>query len=387
MFRRTWFRAALVLTILASLVAAPLFVSAQAENGITSPAEGATISGAATVTGYADDPNFLRWELFVYPGGNDTARIWLASGSTAGEFSVDVDTTRFPDGDHALALRVVTNPRQNYTEYLTNITLANAGAPAAAPAPAAPAEEEAEEEAPAAAAPAPAPAPATANGLALTDGATVSGTVDVTGYADRDNFKRWDLFVLPGGADSAKIWVASGDTPGEFTVTLDTTQFPDGDHAFSLRIVESVRSNYDEYITNFTLANAGAPAAAPVAPAEEEAEEAEEAPAAAAPAPAPAPVTANGLALADGATVSGTVDVTGYADDPNFLRWDLFILPGGSDSGKIWVASGSTPGEFTVTLDTTQFPNGEHVFSLRVVTNPRQNYTEYNTDFVVANAE
>jgi hypothetical protein len=49
MFRKTWFRAALVLTILASLVAAPLYVSAQAENGITSPADGATISGTVTL--------------------------------------------------------------------------------------------------------------------------------------------------------------------------------------------------------------------------------------------------------------------------------------------------------------------------------------------------
>jgi hypothetical protein len=388
MFRKTWFRAALVLTILASLLAAPLLVSAQTDNGITAPTEGATISGTATVTGYASDPNFLRWDMFVLPGGDDNAKIWVASSSTEGEFSVDLDTTIFPDGDHALSLRVVKAPRQNYDEYITNFTLANAGAPA--PAPAAPVveeEEEAEEaEAPAAAAPAPA-APVTENGLALADGATVSGVVDVTGYADRDNFKRWDLFVLPGGSDSGKIWVASGDTPGEFTVTLDTTKFPDGDHAFSLRVVESVRSNYDEYITNFTLANAGAPAAAPApaAPVEEEAEEAEEAPAAAA--PAPAPTMANGLDLTDGATVSGTVDVTGYADDPNFLRWDLFVLPGGNDSAKIWVATGNTPGEFTVTLDTTQFPNGEHAFSLRVVTSPRQNYTEYITNFVLANAE
>jgi hypothetical protein len=96
---------------------------------------------------------------------------------------------------------------------------------------------------------------------------------------------------------------------------------------------------------------------------------------------------ANGLALKDGATVSGTVDVTGYADDPNFKRWDLFILPGGDDSAKIWVASGDTAGEFTVSLDTTKYPDGEHVFSLRVVTNPRQDYNEYTTAFVVANAE
>jgi len=387
MFRNKWLRMVLVLTILASLVATPLLVSAQTENGITSPADGATVSGAVTITGYADDANFLRWDLFVFPGGNDSGKLWVASGSTAGEFSVDLDTTKYPDGEHALGLRVVTSPRQNYTEYVTPFTIANAGAPAAAPAPAAPVEEEVEAPIAAAPAPAPAPAPVTANGLALADGATVSGTVDVTGYADRENFKRWDLFVLPGGADSGKIWVASGDTPGEFTVTLDTTKFPDGDHAFSLRIVESVKSNYDEYMTNFTLANAEAPAAAPEVEAEEAVVEEAAVEEAEAPAAAVAAAPANGLDLEDGATVSGTVDVTGYADRENFKRWDLFILPGGSDSGKIWVASGSTAGEFSVTLDTTKFPNGEHAFSLRVVESVRSNYDEYNTNFVVANAE
>jgi hypothetical protein len=392
MFRNKWLRMVLVLTVLASLVATPLLVSAQTENGITAPADDATVSGTATVTGYADDPNFLRWDLFVLPGGDDSGKIWVASGSTAGEFSVDLDTTKFPDGDHAFSLRVVKSPRQDYDEYITNFTLANAGAPAAAPevdAEEAVVEEAVVEEAEAPAAAAEAEA-APSNGLDLEDGATVSGTVDVTGYADRENFKRWDLFVLPGGADSGKIWVASGDEAGEFTVTLDTTKFPDGDHAFSLRVVESVKSNYDEYTTNFTLANAEAPDAAPAVEeaeaeaeveAEAETEEVVEAPVAAAPA------MVNGLALADGATVSGTVDVTGYADDPNFLRWDLFVLPGGDDSARIWVASGDEAGEFTVTLDTTQFPDGEHAFSLRVVTNPRQDYTEYVTNFVLANAE
>ena len=41
---------------------------------------------------------------------------------------------------------------------------------------------------------------------------------------------------------------------------MDTTQYPDGDHAFSLRLVKA-DSNYDEQIVNFTIANAGAPAA------------------------------------------------------------------------------------------------------------------------------
>ncbi len=380
MFRKTWFRAALALTILASLVVAPLFVSAQTENGITSPAEGASVSGTVTVTGYADDPNFLRWDLFVLPGGSDSGKIWVASGDTAGEFSVTLDTTQYPDGDHALSLRVVTSPRQNYTEYITNFTIANEAAPAAAPAPATPAATTA----PAA----PAAAAAAVSSVALPSAdVTVAGTVAVSGNSSEDG-ARWELLLFPNGniEDSNKVWLAGATGGGDFSYELDTTKYPDGTHALVVRTVNA-DSNYTDSVTSVTFANAGAPAAAPApaAPAEEEAA-AEEVAAPAAPAPAPV-ARENGLALADGATVSGTVEVTGYADDPNFLRWDLFIFPGGNESAKIWVASGNTAGEFSVTLDTTQYPNGEHVFSLRVVTSPRQNYTEYLTNFVVANPE
>ena len=68
------------------------------------------------------------------------------------------------------------------------------------------------------------------------------------------DYVRWDLFILPGGNDSGKIWVASGDQAGEATLSLDTTQYPNGEHAFSLRLVKA-DSNYDEQIVKFTIAN------------------------------------------------------------------------------------------------------------------------------------
>lgn len=393
MFRKNWFRAVIMLTVLASLLVAPLLVSAQQENGFTNVSDGATISGTVDVEGYADDPNFLRWDLFVFPGGDDNSKIWVASGDEAGEFSVSLDTTIFPDGDHALALRVVKSPAQNYDEYVVNFTLANAeAAPAEEAAVAeeevAPAEEEAapaeEEAAPAEEAAAP------VNGFDAEDGIEVSGTVTVTGYADTAGFVKWQLDVIPFGDAGDAIFAAYGEDAGEFSYALDTTQFPDGDHQLRLRVVNDT-GNYDEYFVDVTVANGEA---APAEEIEVEAAETMTATVEAAEAEAPAAVEAeaaeartNGLDLEDGATVSGTVDVTGYAADPNFLRWDLFVLPGGDDSAKIWVASGDEAGEFTVTLDTTQFPDGEHAFSLRVVTSPRQNYTEYITNFVLANAE
>ncbi|MCB0003086.1 MAG: hypothetical protein KDH86_11095, partial [Anaerolineae bacterium] len=100
------------------------------------------------------------------------------------------------------------------------------------------------------------------NGLNVEEGAVVSGTVDLTGYAAAPNFAKWDLFVLPGGDDSAKIWLDSGTDQGEFTVTVDTTQFPDGDHVLSLRVVDATTGNYSEYLVPFTIANTEAAPAA-----------------------------------------------------------------------------------------------------------------------------
>ena len=94
-----------------------------------------------------------------------------------------------------------------------------------------------------------------ANGLtSLKDGAKVSGTAEIKGYANDPKFQKWQLDVLPGGNPNAAIFLAVGDKPGDFNYTVDTTKFPSGDHALRLRVVRS-DSNYDEYITKFGIAN------------------------------------------------------------------------------------------------------------------------------------
>jgi len=104
------------------------------------------------------------------------------------------------------------------------------------------------------------------------DGATVSGTVEVTAVFPGSPYVRWDLFILPGGNDDLKKGFATGDEVGEATFSLDTTQFPDGEHALSLRLVKA-DSNYDEQIVNFTIDNSGAAAeTAPTAAATEAAD-------------------------------------------------------------------------------------------------------------------
>ena len=106
--------------------------------------------------------------------------------------------------------------------------------------------------------PAAAAAPKTAamaNGITnLKDGTKVSGTAEIKGYANDPKFQKWQLDVLPGGDANAAISLAVGNNPGEFSYTVDTTKFPNGDHALRLRVVRA-DSNYDEYVTKFSIAN------------------------------------------------------------------------------------------------------------------------------------
>jgi len=112
---------ALVAVLLLSL---PLAAGAQMANGFTNLPDGATIRGTVEVQGYASDPNFQKWQLDVLPGGDANAAIFVALGEQAGEFSYTLDTTAFPNGDHALRLRVVRTDG-NYDEYIARFTLAN----------------------------------------------------------------------------------------------------------------------------------------------------------------------------------------------------------------------------------------------------------------------
>jgi hypothetical protein len=98
-------------------------------------------------------------------------------------------------------------------------------------------------------------AAAMANGFSnLKDGATVSGEVELKGYAADPNFAKWQLDVLPGGDANAAIFLGLGETPGEFSYKVGTTAFPNGEHALRLRVVRG-DGNYDEFITKFVIAN------------------------------------------------------------------------------------------------------------------------------------
>jgi uncharacterized surface protein with fasciclin (FAS1) repeats len=374
-----WFRTILLTLLIVALVL-PVAAGAQEEFGLLSPADGATISGTVDVTANFPGSPYVRWDLFILPGGDDSGKIWVASGSDAGEATLSLDTTKYPDGDHAFSLRLV-KADSNYDEQIVNFTIANAGAPAAATPAAGP---DIVETAITAGSFETLVAAVQAAGLvetlqgagpftvfAPTDEAFAklpAGTVEGL-LEDPEALANILLYhVVPGKVMAAQVTdgltaeTAQGSTV-TFTVADGAVKINDA----NITATDIEASNGVIHVIDSVI----------LPPAD--------APAAAAPAPAPAPAATFGLlSPADGATISGTVDVSANFPGSPYVRWDLFILPGGDDSGKIWVASGEDAGEATLSLDTTKLPNGEHAFSLRLV-KADSNYDEQIVNFTIAN--
>ena len=92
------------------------------------PKADASLSGTVTVTGNAAGA-LSKWELLLFPNGDISGgnKVWLAGGDTEGAVSYDLDTTKYPDGKHALVLRVV-GADSNYMDYPVMVAFANAPA-------------------------------------------------------------------------------------------------------------------------------------------------------------------------------------------------------------------------------------------------------------------
>jgi len=266
----------LLVVLVIALLGLPIAAGAQSPNGITSVKDGATVSGKVEIKGNANDPKFSKWQLDLLPGAKADAAIFLAADTKSGPFSYTLDTSPYPNGDHALRLRVV-RPDGNYDEYITKVTIANPVAKAivAASIPAstvavttttamtttvaatttlttsaAPVTTTLTTTPTVTATPAP-----VVNGItSIKSGATVTGTVDVKGNANDPSFSKWQLDLLPGADPNAPIFLALDSKPGQFSYMLNTTAWPNGKHALRLRVVKP-DGNYSEYVTPFSIAN------------------------------------------------------------------------------------------------------------------------------------
>jgi uncharacterized surface protein with fasciclin (FAS1) repeats len=371
-----WFRTILFTLLIVALVL-PVAAGAQTSNGLISPEDGATLSGTVEVKANFPGSPYTRWDLFILPGGSDTGKIWVASGDQAGEATLSLDTTKYPDGEHAFSLRLV-KPDSNYDEQITKFTIANASAPASA--------------APADAKDIVDTAVAAGSFKTLVAAVQAAGLVDTlksdgpfTVFAPTDDaFAKLPAGTVEGLLEDPKALanillyhVVSGKVMASQVTDGLTAKTAQGSNV-TFSVVDGTAKINDATIVTTDIETSNGvihvidsvilpPASAP---------------AAAAPA---APALPTGLlSPADGATLTGTVDVMANFPGSPYVRWDLFILPGGDDSGKIWVASGDQAGEATLSLDTTKYPNGDHAFSLRLVKSDG-NYDEQSVAFTIAN--
>ena len=310
-------------------------------NGITQPAAGEMVSGTIELGGIADAPNFEKWQIDLLLFGepeNATFIDFLRAARRSEATFTTLDTTRYPDGDHVLRLRVVTDD-YNYEEYFTPITIDNSGASGDS-------------------------AAGLESGITEPEaGETVSREIRVRGVAFDPGIRGWQLdLLLFGDADDATFLSRRGGRqfPRErLFARVDTTQYPNGTHTLRLRTIFGDTS-YNEYFTPITIDNSEQPTSAN-----------------------------NGfLDPEEGATVSGTVRVRGIADDPNFLKWQLDLLLFGVEEDATFLNSNPNPSpqrrQFE-RLNTTNYPDGTHVLRLRVVTDD-YNYTEYFTTITIDNS-
>ncbi len=203
-------------------------------NGITSPDANAKVEGTVRIRGVADDPDFLKWQLDLLPGGDPTQAFLINVSRTPVEEPRPlgaVDTQYFANGQHLLRLRVVRTD-SNFDEYLLPIVTDNEGAPV--------------------------PRPVAENGITDPNrNARVEGVIEIHAVADAPDFDKWQVDVLVNGDPEQAIFVATGRRPvpaSALITRFNTRRIPDGRHMLRLRVVHK-DSNYDEYLIPIRVEN------------------------------------------------------------------------------------------------------------------------------------
>jgi PKD repeat protein len=257
---------------------------------ITSPANGATVSGTITVTASASDNVGVAGVQFLLDG---VAR----ADDTAAPFSTPFNTTTVANGPHTLSAIARDAAGNRRTSATVTITVSNG--------------------------PPPDTTPPSVSITSPANGATVSGTINVTASASDNVGVAGVQFLLDGA-------VAADDTATPFSVAFDTTAVANGTHRLSAVARDAAGNRTTSATVTITVSNG--------------------------PPPDTTPPTVSISSPANGATVSGTINVTASASDNVGVAGVQFLLDGA-------VAADDTATPFSVAFDTTAVANGTHRLS------------------------
>jgi hypothetical protein len=283
--------AVLALTVVGVAPATPPDSTAPT-GSFTSPANGATVGGTITVTGTASDNRQVSTVEVEVDGG----AYQLASGTTS--WSLSLNTKLYSDGTHNLKLRI-TDSSGNKAWYDRSIVIKNTVVSSAP----------------------------NVSFSSPASGATVSGTITVTGTASSGaGVSKVEVEVVGGS-----YMLASGTT--NWSLSLNSALWADGAQTLKARVTDNAGvqawADLPIVISNTVSVPATAPFVKFTSP-------------------------------ASGSTVKGTVTLTGTAGSPaGVSKVEVEVV-----GGNYQLASGTT--SWSISINTAAYPDGSIDFKARV---------------------
>ncbi len=185
---------------------------------ITSPSNGATVSGTVTISATASDNVGVARVEFLVDGV-------VLSSDTTSPYTASWSTTTATNGSHALTARAFDAASNQATSAAVGVTVSNA---------------------------APDTTPPTVSITSPTNGATVSGTVTISSTAS-DNVGVARVEFLVDGA------VLSSDTTSPYSASWNTTTATNGAHALTARAFDAASNQATSAAVNVTVNNGSPP--------------------------------------------------------------------------------------------------------------------------------
>ena len=267
---------------------------------MTSPATGARLRATVTVTGTVVDANLTSYHVDLRPVGGAYAQIGSGTAAVTDGTLATVDTSGLADGAYEVRL-IATDTAGNSAGTTTLVVLDNTEPTLAVTAPA--------------------------------SGASIAGTVAVTGTVDDADFAGFEVQWRPVGGTYQTVASGTAAVTDGTLATLDTTAAGDGGYELRVSATDQAGNQAQTAAIPLTVDNAG--------------------PTVAVTSPAP------------GARLRGSVPVVGSAADAALTAYalEIRVLPGGSFGP---LAAGSAPvtdGDLGL-LETAGFLDGDYELRL-----------------------
>ena len=260
---------------------------------ITSPANGATVSGTINVTASASDNVGVTSVQFRLDGVN------AGAPDTSAPYSIPWNTATVANGTHTLTAVARDAAGNTRTSAPVSVTVSNG--------------------------PPPDTTPPTVSITSPANGATVSGTINVTASASDNVGVAGVQFQLDG------VNAGAPDTSAPYAIAWNTTGASDGTHTITAIAQDTAGNTRTSSLVTVTVSNA--------------------------PPADTTPPTVSITAPANGATVSGTINVTASASDNVGVAGVQFQLDG------VNAGAPDTSAPYSIPWDTTTASNGTHTLT------------------------